>query len=46
MANTPQRTIRVADDIWTAAITRATLEGTTVSKILVDVLTAYAKGER
>lgn len=46
MANTPQRTIRVADDIWAAAINRATLEGTTVSKILVDVLTAYARGEK
>lgn len=46
MANTPQRTIRVADDIWAAALQRATLEGTTVSKVLVEVLTAYARGEK
>ena len=46
MANTPQRTIRVADDIWTAALERASLEGTTVSRVLVETLTAYAKGEK
>jgi hypothetical protein len=46
MANTPQRTIRIPDNIWQAAIERATLENTTVSKIVQDALTTYAEGKQ
>ena len=44
MTNTPPRSIRVSDDIWTKASARAKAEGTTVTAVAVAALTRYAKG--
>lgn len=44
MANTPQRSIRVSDDIWQKALRRAEQEGITLTALLVKVLDEY--GER
>lgn len=38
---TPQRTIRIADDLWQAAQDRARAEGTDASELIRRLLTAY-----
>ena len=45
MPETPARSVRVPDDIWTPALRRADLEGTTVTAIITDALRDYAHGE-
>ena len=39
--NTPNRVIRVPDDLWNAARARAERDGTTVSHIIRDRLKRY-----
>jgi len=43
MANTKQRAVRIADEIWAAAGERAALEHRTVSDIVRIALRAYAE---
>lgn len=45
MANTPQRSIRVPDEVWYAALSRAEQEGITLTSLLVGLLKAYG-GEK
>lgn len=40
---TPHRTIRVPDDVWTAAQQRAKAEGRNLSELIREWLTDYAK---
>ena len=44
MANTPQRSIRVPNDIWFAALARAQAEGITITELLIATLKAYGEG--
>lgn len=46
MANTPQHSIRVEDEVWQAALLRAQLDGVTLTQVLVQHLQQYAYGER
>lgn len=39
------RSVRVKDDLWTAAQARAAAEGTTLTAVIVAALEQYAKGE-
>ena len=41
MANTPQRSIRVSDEIWKKALQRAEAEGITLTQLLVHTLKEY-----
>jgi hypothetical protein len=41
----PIRTVRVDDELWTAAKARAAREGVSVSSVLVAALRAYVAGE-
>ena len=41
----PVRSVRVADDTWAAAKTRAAGEGVTISHVLSLLVEGYAKGE-
>lgn len=43
IAKTPQRTIRIADDLWTRAQARADEKGETVSEAVRRFLERYAK---
>lgn len=43
---TPQRSVRVPDEIWQAAKVRAEEEGRTLSDVVRDALAAYAKRKR
>jgi hypothetical protein len=43
MTGTPLRAIRVSDDIWQAARSRAAKEGTTVSAVIVAALKRYIR---
>lgn len=38
---TPTRTVRVSDEIWTAAKDKAEIEGKTVTEIIVTALKEY-----
>ena len=40
------RNIRVEDDIWEAAMTRATTEGVTLSELMRGWMTDYVAGRR
>ena len=42
---TPQRSIRVADDIWLAAKAKAEAEGQTVSDVVRQALEEYLSAE-
>ena len=44
MANTPQRSIRVPNEVWFAALDRAQAEGITITELLVGTLKAYGEG--
>jgi hypothetical protein len=44
MANTPQRSIRVPDEVWFAALRRAEAEGVTLTALLINTLREYGKG--
>ena len=46
MGKTPLRAIRVADDIWQAAQSRAEAEGTTVTAVVVASLKRYGSKHR
>jgi Tfp pilus assembly protein FimV len=46
MANTPQHSIRVNDELWQAALMRAQLDGVTLTQVLTSYLDQYAYGER
>lgn len=41
---TPNRVVRVPDDIWHPAQVKAALEGTTVSAVIRAALQVYVKG--
>jgi hypothetical protein len=41
VANTPLRSFRIADDVYTAAQAQAEADGTSVSAIVVALLKAY-----
>lgn len=43
---TPQRSVRVPDEVWRAAKERAEAEGNTLSDVLRQVLDAYGRGEK
>lgn len=43
---TPQRSVRVPDEIWHAAKERADAEGRTLSDVVREALAAYAKRKR
>ena len=43
---TPTRTIRVNDELWTAAQTKAKLDGVTVTSILIKALFDYVAGSQ
>lgn len=43
---TPQRSVRVPDEVWEAAKQRAEDEGSTLSEVMRQVLEAYGKGAR
>jgi predicted HicB family RNase H-like nuclease len=38
---TPTRTLRVSDDLWTAAQAKAAEEGVTVTSVIIRALTSY-----
>lgn len=38
---TTHRSVRVPDDVWTAALAATAAEGTTVSAVIVDALTLF-----
>jgi predicted DNA binding CopG/RHH family protein len=38
---TPTRTIRVADDLWTAVQAKAAEKGVTVTSVIIAALVAY-----
>lgn len=40
---TPVRTIRVSDELWTAAAAKAEAKGETISDVVRRALLAYAK---
>ena len=40
---TPLRSLRVPDDLWHAAVTRAEEQHTTVTAVLLDALRAFVK---
>lgn len=40
---TPHRTIRVPDDVWDAAMTKAKGEGRTLSELIREWLTEYMR---
>lgn len=42
MAETPKHYVRIPNDVWHKAVTRAQREGTTLSKLMRDWLEAYA----
>lgn len=44
MANTPQRSIRVSEEVWKAALARAEKEGVTLTQLLVKTLKEYGEG--
>lgn len=44
MANTPQRSIRVPDEVWYAALERAEQEGITLTSLLINTLRSYGEG--
>jgi predicted HicB family RNase H-like nuclease len=41
VANTPLRSFRIADDVYTAAQVQAEADGTSVSAVIVQMLKAY-----
>ena len=43
MADTPARAIRIADDLWEAALAKTQLEGETVSEVVRRALERYVK---
>lgn len=43
--NTPVRTVRIADDLWKAALAKASWQGTTISEIIRKCLRDYVEGE-
>lgn len=45
MPREPIRTLRVPDDLWTAAQAKAASDGVSVSRVLVTALRVYAYGE-
>jgi hypothetical protein len=40
---TPTHTVRVDDDLWNAALTKAHDEGTTLTDVIVRALKAYLR---
>jgi len=42
---TPNRTVRVPDDIWFPALEKAKAEGRTLSDVIRDALLEYIDGE-
>lgn len=46
MAPTPIRTLRIDDDIWAAAMSRAQAEGENITALMRDWLTDYAAGRK
>lgn len=43
---TPQRSVRVPDEVWQAAKERAEAEGRTLSDVVREALAAYAKRKK
>jgi antitoxin component of RelBE/YafQ-DinJ toxin-antitoxin module len=43
MGKTPMRTIRISDELWTAALAVANANGVTVSDVVRNALTAYVE---
>lgn len=39
--NTPRRTLRVPAGLWAAAVSKAALEGTTVTAVTIEALTEF-----
>lgn len=40
---TPLRSLRIPDEVWTAAVEKARAEGTTVTAVVVAALRRYLK---
>ena len=40
---TPNRTIRVPDDVWEPAMAKAHAEGTTLTEVIIRALKAYLR---
>lgn len=43
VANTLPRSLRIPDDVWRAALTKARAEGTTLTAVVVEALRKYAR---
>jgi predicted CopG family antitoxin len=43
---TPQRTIRIADDVWDAAKAKAEANGRTVSDVIREALARYLRSSK
>jgi hypothetical protein len=43
--HTPQRTVRIPDEVWVPAQEKAAERGETVSAVVVRALTEYGEGE-
>lgn len=43
MPATPNRTVRVPDEIWVPAIAKAAAEGTTVTEVVIKALTKFLR---
>jgi antitoxin component of RelBE/YafQ-DinJ toxin-antitoxin module len=46
MGKTPMRTIRISDELWTAALAVANANGVTVSDVVRDALTKYVAANK
>ena len=44
--STPRRTLRVPADLWSAAVSKAKAEGTTVTAVTIRALVAFIDPER
>lgn len=43
MNDTPRRTVRIPDEVWSAAVAKARAEGTTVTAVVIAALRRYLK---
>jgi antitoxin component of RelBE/YafQ-DinJ toxin-antitoxin module len=46
MGKTPMRTIRISDELWTAALAVSNENGVTVSDVVRDALTKYVAANK
>lgn len=46
MGKTPMRTVRIADELWNAALAVATRQGETVSDVVREALATYVEANK